>query len=564
MVQITGVLNSGYYLNNKTVVAYENSSITVYPVSKDKKYNFSCNSYRTSNERYTAVAFSTGNTIAASGTASDVVISGIASLQTVNDDYIPSADGYVWVVKFGTNNGELVVKEETLQTVEETVDDKISDIIDATLTESGKAADANETGTRINGIMSKLPIYAELKAGTLNSGFYLNRKKVTAYNNSRIDVYAVTAGHTYRLYSANYKTGYANYTAVAFSDSDAIAANNTADDIVIGAIITAQEVDETYIPALSGYIWVVSLGTSGVISVYDMQTDIVIGEQSIYPLKGKTVAVLGDSIMQNMDSHTPWGQNVQTYEYDGTAYSYDDLDNIDGELYTAGGNKCDVINSDQTYYDSESWDSLKNKLRAGKVINCAIGGSIIDEGAVITAYPGVESGTYRTNSLPNQVRWLLRRCTAESVVPDAVVIWMGTNGLGRTAGSFDDIMALSYSTLADNADGRTYRQTVNGGLRFAIETIVRTFPYAQIYVLTPIQATSTNRDYDALVTRAELMIKMARRFSCQHFVPMDEIGIYSGYEDMWTRDGLHPNDAGKIVLTNYLSNRINHTYYDKR
>lgn len=448
-------------------------------------------------------------------------------------------------------------------------------VIDASLTVSGAAADAKVTGNRIRSIDAVLPKTDVEITGTSYANLYINANlNVGSSTAAYIDVVQASVGDVFNFKSEAYSTAGAA-PAIAVSYNAQPVAGTPVDHVLLNGASANTTVEFTYTAIADCYIYVVQhTGNRGVITIYKNTYDNIAEDIStievlsdwIYPLKGKTIAVMGDSIMQYM-SGGYGGANVQTFVENGNVHTYDEITITDGIPYY-NGNICTVVNDKQSYYDNQGWELLKNATGASKIINCSIGGSGIKEGTISTAYPGYESGTHHTNSLPNLVKWLFRMCE-NNAQPDIAIIWMGTNLLSTNEGDIDIVFNTPWETLASNA-GHALRQTTYGALRYAIEKIYREMPNTYIMVLGPIQADTarfTGRTFEALKSRSEAMKAVAERISIKFIEPLTEIEIYGPAETTddprYLVDGLHCNDAGKALLTAFLNKKIITNYTPK-
>lgn len=130
-------------------------------------------------------------------------------------------------------------------------------------------------------------------------------------------------------------------------------------------------------------------------------------------------------------------------------------------------------------------------------------------------------------------------------------------------------MALDYNTLADDSLGRSHRRTFYGGLRYILETLCREYPYATIFVFTPIQSSSRPcRTYENLSNISNVIKKMANRYSCICVDALNEISIVDLFEEAGARtflsDGLHPNTDGKQLMANFTAKKLNQLYFFKK
>ncbi|MEL7586666.1 MAG: SGNH/GDSL hydrolase family protein [Prolixibacteraceae bacterium] len=296
--------------------------------------------------------------------------------------------------------------------------------------------------------------------------------------------------------------------------------------------------------------------------------------------KDKTLAVLGDSIMMLMRTNSVPANIVTFVGTDDITYPNADLTNIGGRLYVTstlvGGEvvdgttiECEITNSSQSAYDVQNWDALKNKLSLADLINCGLGGARFRERDYVTAYP-YPDGDANTTCITNEVRMLKRLVDSGRTSPDIIMIWAGTNDVGQpSTDNFDEIMSLNWSILSANDNlGWTYRKTFYGGLRFTLEYLYRNFQNATIFVFSPIQAAETLRILADLTITKDAIKRMAERYSCIFCNALNEAGIVNEFEasdgsGYWLYDGLHPNNAGKVLLKNYAHRKITSYFFDK-
>ena len=298
-------------------------------------------------------------------------------------------------------------------------------------------------------------------------------------------------------------------------------------------------------------------------------------------IRDKNLAIMGDSIMMLMRTNSVPSNTVTYQDTEGITYDYSLLTNKNGHLYVTStlqdGNvietskMVDIVNSSQAAFDAQNWEALKQKLEVKNLYNFGLGGAVFAERQVVTSYP-YPDGNGWTTDLPNEVRWLIRRYTEGYIeYPDCIVIWLGTNGAGEpSSDNYNEIMALTYDEL--NSDEHyADRKTLYGGLRWSLETLYRTFQYATIILVTPVQTNleDYSRTYDKLTTTANAIKKMAGRYSCMVFDALNEIGVVDFFEKSdgsgyFLYDGLHPNSKGTILWKNYLAQKLKSLFFAKR
>lgn len=354
------------------------------------------------------------------------------------------------------------------------------------------------------------------------------------------------------------------------------------------------DVNLKFKPTSDGYLFVWIYFSPTVPYTVDKKEDLYLpkeNEKSIKELKNlinaiseeiedKNLVIMGDSIMMLMRTNSVPSNTITYQDDEGIAYDYSLLTNKNGHLYVTStlqnGNvietskMVDIVNSSQAAFDAQNWEALKQKLGVKNLYNFGLGGAMFAERQVVTSYP-YPDGNGWTTDLPNEVRWLIRRYTEGNVeYPDCIVIWLGTNGAGQpSSDNYNEIMALTYDEL--NSDEHyADRKTLYGGLRWSLETLYRTFQYATIILVTPVQTNPENyRTYDKLTTTANAIKKMAGRYSCMVFDALNEIGVVDFFEKSdgsgyFLYDGLHPNSKGKILWKNYLAQKLKSLFFCKK
>lgn len=426
-------------------------------------------------------------------------------------------------------------------------------------------------------MLSLLPSKFEEISGTIYNGLYVNSDlSIKSSGYVYTEVIEVNSGDYLKFISESYSTA-GGRPAISKSISATPVQNNSVEAILAYGASDNEAFSFEYTATEHCYIYVTQhiddTPQRGVLTIIKNVPEKAVGEENfellqshMYPLKNKKIAVLGDSIMQYM-SGGYGGANTQVFEENGNTHTFDEITVVDGVPY-CNGNVCTVVNEKQSYYDSQGWELLKTLTKANKILNCSIGGSTIGEGELSTEYPGFESGTHRTNSLPNLVRWLFRMCENDTD-PDLAIIWMGTNGLGSRDGDMETIFNMPWETLSGTG-GHEARQTTIGALRYAIEKIYREMPHTYILVLGPIQADTarySGRTFSALKQRSDVMKSVANRLSVKFIEPLTEIEIVGDVDTAssprYLRDGLHCNESGKKVLTDFLGKKIITDYQSK-
>ena len=497
--------------------------------------------------------------------------------------FVAPADGYIILCFYFSTNGSIsIVNENRIDDLEEE-------------------------------LKSSLTVFRDIPTSDLTllgGGFIpISTRDINPTEYSTIYYYPVVGGRTYKLSSGVH--WYDIYASLAFM-RDLPTIGGRVDEIIASAGEPHEDI--FYTAPFDGYILLLFHFTE--VSKISVPEDISI--QDIYDqvgdLFGKTIAVIGDSIMQNMGGPLP-SNTITLKNYDDptdtTVYQTSDATIVGGILYLtsslSGGEvtedsvRLEVVNSAQQTIDSWSWDYLKDKLHAKRVINCAQGGARFPEMGCVTEYPSVTPSdallSEAIRSFPNQVR-MLKRLVADGVydAPDVVVIWMGVNGTtGAMTDTLAEAMSYDWNTLSDDALGYTYRTKFYGAIRYGIESLYRAFPDTVIVFVSPVmtsrgnlkisQDTAAYRGYDNLAATAEGIKSIAERYACLFFDALHQIGVANfayradstqGSNEVatgiplgnliprFTRDGLHPNELGMKVWGNYLARMLKSNYFSKK
>lgn len=164
------------------------------------------------------------------------------------------------------------------------------------------------------------------------------------------------------------------------------------------------------------------------------------------------------------------------------------------------------------------------------------------------------------NVLSNQVRRLLHAVQETGRTPQVIYIAISTNDGAR------DWRAESPVPLVDDTDqvcGMEYealtRRSLGSALRWAVETLQRRCPGAEIFVASPLQAFAPDRDQnatgeEALLTKREIIRKISL-FCGVHFVDSyDE----SGFTMEVARDHgqIHPDAEWAERIAEYVASAI--------
>lgn len=578
-------------VDTKSILSNVNTSVYYIAVHKDKIYKLSSN--LNWHDIYPAVVFCQ-NVPTIGGTYDEAVI--FSAPQVPESLYTPSEDGYILLLYRDDRKATIAVPNEIPIP-------ELKDEIDA----------AENNITAISSFIQRtLYTYNLINEGSLTSlgGGYMDDGDILSFSGSSLYYYPVLKGSVYKVSSELEWSS--PYTAVAFS-------NNlpTIGGTYNTAIIMASAPEtKFFIPPTNGYI-ILCYRKSWKSYIYEgSEIDVSELQRINSPLANKTIAILGDSIMQFMGGDVPVDtitlKNI-TDPTDPTIYQTSEASIVNGYLYltsslsdgdvTENSIRLEIVNSIQSTIDNWGWDYIKNKLGAADIINCGQGGGRVIEMGVITPYPCVTNDNLlksKLQGLPNQVR-MLKRLVSSNIrnTPDLIVIWMGINGTTDNTGiirSIDAAMAIDWTTLSDDIDGFSSRQQFFGAMRYAVESLYREFPNAVIAIVSPVMTSRGNlrinedepayRGFDDIKQCSANLKSVAERYSCLFFDALTQIGVanFAYRADTVqdsnevatgvplgnliptftkTNDGLHPNDAGKIVWGNYLCRMLNSFYFDK-
>jgi len=201
---------------------------------------------------------------------------------------------------------------------------------------------------------------------------------------------------------------------------------------------------------------------------------------------------------------------------------------------------------------------MVQKLNGASLVNVAVSGAVWRDWSDTVLDGNPISGTHN-NTISNQIQKILNN---NYDPPDVIGIFAGINDTTFT----DPVPYENQFTVNDvvvplsNAD----RTTWAGSMRYAVETLQRKYPNAQIFLGTPMQngKLTTTHNYDAVRKRWEIITELAARLSVPVIDLFKESGFYDLFEydlaDLrWTYDQLHPaNPKGLERLATVVSRYI--------
>lgn len=132
--------------------------------------------------------------------------------------------------------------------------------------------------------------------------------------------------------------------------------------------------------------------------------------------------------------------------------------------------------------------------------------------------------------------------------PDVIIFSYGTN---------DEVINMgdAESALQGNDLRKVDLFKMAGALRWSIDTLRIRFPNAKIYVSLPLQSTRTGKNDDNL-KKIEVLKKVCDAKSVTYFDCYNESGITVENSTTYLGDGLHPNEAGKVVHGAYITKKL--------
>lgn len=133
-------------------------------------------------------------------------------------------------------------------------------------------------------------------------------------------------------------------------------------------------------------------------------------------------------------------------------------------------------------------------------------------------------------------------------VPDVIIFSYGTN---------DEVVNMGDAESALQGDDLSKVNIFNmaGALRWSIDTLKIRFPDAKIYVALPLQSTRTGKNDDNL-KKIEVLKKVCNAKSVPYFDCYNESGITVENSTTYLGDGLHPNEAGKVLHGAYITKKL--------
>lgn len=169
------------------------------------------------------------------------------------------------------------------------------------------------------------------------------------------------------------------------------------------------------------------------------------------------------------------------------------------------------------------------------------------------------------NVLSNQVLHLLSDCKNRSLSPNVIYIAIGTNDGSvdwrmeqgtptPIVDDFETVCELPYKVLT--------KTSIASALRWAIETLRDSFPNAQFFVASPLQAYSPDREQGAFSEEAGLIKREILRKVISSYQDGRIHFIDSYLESGFTREvakehgEVHPDELWKEKIADYVASSI--------
>jgi lysophospholipase L1-like esterase len=132
--------------------------------------------------------------------------------------------------------------------------------------------------------------------------------------------------------------------------------------------------------------------------------------------------------------------------------------------------------------------------------------------------------------------------------PDVIIFSYGTN---------DDVayMGDAPSALQEEDLSKVDLFNIAGALKWSLDTLKRRFPDAAIYVALPLQSTLNGKNAGNLQKISVLKAVCDAR-SVAYFDCYNESGITVENHATYLSDGLHPNEAGKVLHGAYITKKL--------
>ncbi|MEA4982581.1 MAG: SGNH/GDSL hydrolase family protein, partial [Paludibacter sp.] len=137
--------------------------------------------------------------------------------------------------------------------------------------------------------------------------------------------------------------------------------------------------------------------------------------------------------------------------------------------------------------------------------------------------------------------------------PDVVIFSYGTNDE-----LYDYTMGNAEDALREKDLSKVNVFTMAAALRWCIDTLRMEIPEVKIYVALPLQSSREGKN-EGNLTKMEIIKKICDARSVPYFDCYHDSGITPENYTTYLGDGLHPNEAGKIVHGEYITKMLEET-----
>lgn len=462
-----------------------------------------------------------------------LIANGSADETNYNQVYQPNSNGYIAVARIDSPNKNQIYVLENKKTVE--------------------FSKLNELERRLDHIYYELP---EIK---WEPGYWTSNGKVGEYGDYKVSSF-IPVEENYRIIANNLGNvgGDAAAQSSCFFDKNGefiVSTNENGHvDVTIDNSLSENYKDIAYVSFSTSLkeedlkSIEIKIISNSVIEQVNEKINVL--ANSRLDLSGKIVYTLGDSI---------------TYLSGSWAFKLAALSNAKKVYNLARGGATWRDKGDITIYD-ESCD-IWNKDFIYKTSADGLTESYDGNSDLFTAILPTDNSNY--TCISNEIRFMNRLINEWGrPKPDIIVIACGINDTSQTTiqyseENFNEIVNTPYSQMTED-----HKKTLGGGLRFCLEMLMNEYPDAQIVISTPIQSA-----YDYLRPYIPNTCKWINRFHQYYSTKLIDAysnsGISAAFEKGWGQssyqsdnegrylyDGLHPNDAGKIVMGNYFSREL--------
>lgn len=267
---------------------------------------------------------------------------------------------------------------------------------------------------------------------------------------------------------------------------------------------------------------------------------------TIHPLRGKTIAVMGDSITSHYVSKV--GDSLNSM-LGTTLIGNFGVGNATASDYASNGENATIIAFDENPSSELAKNTLSNQVRRLMQKTTA-------EGEQITWTHPID-GTFTIDTA-------IGTGTGEATAPDIIYLAFGINDaksytkyMNISDEDIETILRQSYSSLT--------RINLVSAMRWALETLQCAYPLAQIFVATPLQCFQYLNSQQTIErnwygAKAGEWIK---RVCYEVGANIIDAHCESGFTRLTAKnngDGVHPNTTWRELIAQYLANKIEQNY----